>query len=380
MVARLVAAVRADDQRAYEAVWSSRDPTAERTARLLRDNLRALGLAEFEIALNPTARPVAPDRAAVLGPAAWQQQAVVSWRLPSDDAPAVHQIWMTFVDEGAGVVLAGAAPPDAGAASGDPATTEPVPIWWLGPVEVSQRPGVTVVTGGAQRSAAWIELAGNAARRIEADLPVRAAARPLSHPVVEVPGSVRDFAAVCGRTPEQAAGIAATALLEGDGSAPVLHVVVNPEVARIEPRSARAFVLRHELVHAATDSPTSAAPLWAVEGFAEWVAWRSTPHLPVDGAADLRARVRQGDSPAALPPDRAYEVGAASLVESYAEAWSIWRYVQQRFGAEAAGRLYAELDRGRPMDPAGRAALGVSSDVFVRGWRRWLDEWARSEG
>ena len=80
-----------------------------------------------------------------------------------------------------------------------------------------------------------------------------------------------------------------------------------------------------------------------------------------------------GDGPPlALPGDEAFAAGAPELNRAYAEAWLVCRYVAERYSAARLGRLYAELDRGRSLDEASRAALGVGADELVAGWRRYL--------
>ena len=78
-------------------------------------------------------------------------------------------------------------------------------------------------------------------------------------------------------------------------------MVVNPRSRTLVTADQLAEIVRHEIVHVATRSPESPAPLWAVEGLAEWVALRGRPGGTSFGTADLLAAVRRDGPPGALP-------------------------------------------------------------------------------
>jgi hypothetical protein len=112
--------------------------------------------------------------------------------------------------------------------------------------------------------------------------------------------------------------------------------------------------------------------LWAVEGLAEWVALRGEAGGASFGTADLLTMVRRDGPPAALPGDEAFAAGRDQLNRAYAEAWLACRYVAETYSVADLGRLYAELDRGRSLDQASRAVLGVDAATVTAGWRRYL--------
>ncbi len=96
-------------------------------------------------------------------------------------------------------------------------------------------------------------------------------------------------------TPASTTGIAAvTTSVDGSRSrAAPSHVFVNPRVfAPLRPRGAQV-VITHEATHVATRAGTSPAPIWLVEGFADYVAL-SSQRLPVTTtAARIIALVRR---------------------------------------------------------------------------------------
>ena len=110
-----------------------------------------------------------------------------------------------------------------------------------------------------------------------------------------------------------------------------------------------------------------------MEGLAEWVALAAAAGRSSSGTSEPAGRRRRRRAAASLPPDdEAFAAGAAELNRAYAEAWLACRYVAERYSAAQLGRLYAELDRGRSLDEASRAVLGVGADELTAGWRRYL--------
>jgi hypothetical protein len=196
--------------------------------------------------------------------------------------------------------------------------------------------------------------------------------------VVEVPATTRDFAALLGQRGDAYAAIAAVAYQVGVGDRPPLRVVVNPQAGSQVTQAQLAEILRHEIVHLATRSPESPAPLWAVEGLAEWVAVGSGPGRSSFGTADLLAVVQRDGPPRSLPADADFAVAAPHLNRAYAEAWLACSYVAGRYSSARLGRLYAELDRGRSLGGASRAVLGIGAGELTDGWRRSLVRLARS--
>jgi hypothetical protein len=62
---------------------------------------------------------------------------------------------------------------------------------------------------------------------------------------------------------------------------------------------------------------------------------------------------------------------------AYAEAWLACRFIADRYSEAQLARLYAQLDDGRTLDDASRAALGLSGGALTTQWREYLDQLAR---
>ncbi len=369
----LAAAVTAADQAAFSRLVSDRDPTFGSRARLLYSNLTAIPLTELRFQPEPDQRLLTPARQRLLGTEAWVQQVVVSWRLAGDSDPAQHRVWLTFVPEGGAAKLAGTLD---GPVSADP---EPLPSWWLGPVTARRHGSVTVLAGSGQPADRWATLVADAAAAVRRRLPAGLASGWSGRVVIEVPATTRDFASVLGQRAEAYAGIAAVAYEVGVGDRPPLRVVVNPRARSSLSRAQLAEILRHEIVHLATRSPESAAPLWAVEGLAEWVALANQPQRPSSGTAELLAEVRRDGPPSSLPGDADFTTGTVALNRAYAEAWFACSYIADRYSIARLGRLYAELDHGRSVDEASRAVLGIGVAELTAGWRRYLVQLAGNQ-
>jgi hypothetical protein len=166
-----------------------------------------------------------------------------------------------------------------------------------------------------------------------------------------VPAAQRDFESVLGERAGSYASIAAVtyrAGVEGDA----IRIVVNPKAARLNSNALQS-VLEHELVHVATRSPDTPAPMWAEEGLAEWVSIRAHPGQRSGGTDELLLRVREDGAPRTFPADGRFEASADDLELAYAEAWLACRFIADRYSESQLGRLYAELAHGssRPAAP-----------------------------
>jgi hypothetical protein len=357
----LLASTRTGDRLGFDRLISDRDPTFPDRARLLYANLSTLPLTRLQARVEPTQVRLVGARAQLLGSGAWAQRAVVSWRLAGDDGDVEHQVWLTFVSDGGQVRLAGTVdqPPEV--------IPEQKPSWWLGPVAAQERGGVTVVVGSGQALDRWAKLAATALDNVRHHLPDGLQLSWSGQVVVEVPATHRDFESVLGEPTGSYGSIAAVTRRVGtaDGAT---RIVINPEAAQLSSRALQA-VLEHEMVHVATRSPDSPAPIWAEEGLAEWVSTQSHPGQLAEGTGDVLTRVRDHGAPRSFPSNRQFKVGEQDLQLAYAEAWLACRHVADRYSETQLGRLYAELDRGRSLDEASRSALKISDAELISSWR-----------
>jgi hypothetical protein len=152
------------------------------------------------------------------------------------------------------------------------------------------------------------------------------------------------------------------------------RIVLNPaQVAKLS-ATARRIVLRHEITHiAARASTVDGAPMWLLEGFADYVGYRDSGLQPREAAPDLVRALRTGRPPQALPADADFVGGAEHLDLAYQLAWSAALYVEDLVGKEGLVRLYRQIAGDRSQDQASvedalRTVLGTDLNGFVAGW------------
>jgi len=359
----LVKSARTRDRAGFERLISDRDPSFPDRARLLYDNLSTLPLTRLQARVEPTQFGLAAARNQLLGSGAWAQRAVVTWRLAGDEADVEHQIWLTFLSDGGQLRLAGTVdePPSR--------IAEQKPSWWLGPLTASEREGVTVIAGSGQSLERWANLAAAALDNVRDNLPDGLQLSWSGHIVMEVPATPRDFESILGERPGSYDSIAAATRRAGtaDGAT---RIVVNPKAAQLSSSTLQA-VLEHEMVHVATSSPDSPAPVWAEEGLAEWVSTKTHAVQPSE-TDDVLTRVRAQGAPHSFPSDQEFQIGERDLRMAYAEAWLVCRYIADRYSEIQLGRFYAELDDGHSLDEASQSALNISEAELIIRWRAYL--------
>ncbi|HEX5496498.1 MAG TPA: hypothetical protein VFX70_18200 [Mycobacteriales bacterium] len=156
------------------------------------------------------------------------------------------------------------------------------------------------------------------------------------------------------------------------------RVVINPSNLDRLGSVGRLVVLRHEITHVATRAITGpAAPIWLVEGFADYVGYLDTG-VPVTVAAqELRAEVRRGRVPAALPTAKDFGGDNPRLSQSYEEAWLACRLLAARTGQAGLVRFYRLVgsstgDPRQAVTRALRVTAHLSYPQFVADWRHLL--------
>ncbi|SEQ67622.1 hypothetical protein SAMN05216188_104271 [Lentzea xinjiangensis] len=162
---------------------------------------------------------------------------------------------------------------------------------------------------------------------------------------VVVPASRSELVALVGPGFADMAGIA---IRDGAGQ----RVVVNRERAAPLSDAELRVLLRHEITHVATRDLTSdSAPLWLVEGFADWVAFHGLG-LSLRQAAPLLT-----PDVTALPAD----FGGAGRDLAYQQAYSVLVYLESRLGERGVVDFYLR-----------HASSAVDVPVDVAGWREFL--------
>ncbi|MGI3782554.1 MAG: hypothetical protein ACRYG2_17465, partial [Janthinobacterium lividum] len=351
-------------RRGRPAVWdagtAASDGAFAARSSLLFDNLRSLRPTRLRVRLTGAEQALSQARQRELGAGGRVVQASIGWRLAGERVDATSTVWLTLVPGPEGERLAGT---DDGSALDSPA----VPLWWLAPVTRVTRGDVTVLVGPGEDAQRWTGLAVTAARDAHDHLPSVLRRGWDGRLVVEVPGDGDDFARVLGTAPSAYATTAAVTRPEGPTTGAAVRVVVNPATAQ-DSDVELGTTLTHETVHVATRSATSSAPLWAVEGLAEYVALEAHPSQRQDELAVLPA----GDPPNRLPTDAAFTAGGKDVAAAYAQAWLACKAVAEHTGRTDLGRFYLALDGGDPVRTAARSALDVDDATVVGWWRESL--------
>jgi hypothetical protein len=365
----LIKATRAGDRAGFDRLITDRDPSFPDRARMLYENLSTLPLTRLQMHVEPTEFGLSEARRKVLGPSAWLQRAVVTWRLPGDSSEVEHLVSLTFLEVGGEVKVAGVIDePSANVGTQKPS-------WWLGPLTGRDQDEVTVLAGSGQSVDGWAVHAQAALADVRQELPDGLGASWNGRVVLEVPATQRDFESVLGKPADSYTSIAAVTYHAGMGGG-AIRIVVNPKAAQLT-SSALQAVLEHEMVHVATRSPDSPAPMWAEEGLAEWVSLQAQPGQRSEGTDEVMALVRSDGAPRSFPTDRRFQVGSSNLQLAYAEAWLACRFIADQYSEAQLGRFYAELSRGRTLDEASRSTLQVRETALTEGWRDYLVRLAR---
>lgn len=161
------------------------------------------------------------------------------------------------------------------------------------------------------------------------------------------------------------------------------RIVIGPRASDLFTDRTRETVIRHELTHVAARSVTGdGAPLWLLEGFADYSAYRGSGLGFRDIAPTLGPLVVVNGPPTVLPSDEAFTAGESTAAVAYESAWSISAYVADRYSEADLLRMYRQL-AGGPLEPEAldatlTALFGVNARTFVAQWSAWVSEQARA--
>ncbi|MGW6932535.1 hypothetical protein ACWGE0_20945 [Lentzea sp. NPDC054927] len=164
---------------------------------------------------------------------------------------------------------------------------------------------------------------------------------------VVVPASDSELVSLVGPAFAEMAGIA---IRDAAGQRVVINRVRAASLTDTELR----VLLRHEITHVATRDLTSdSAPLWLVEGFADWVAFHGL------GLSLRQAAPKLTSDVSALPAD----FGGPGRDLAYQQAYSIMVYLESRLGERGVVDFF--------LQHAAMSAVDLG-DVDVAGWREFL--------
>ncbi|MBY6366677.1 peptidase MA family metallohydrolase [Rhodococcoides corynebacterioides] len=251
--------------------------------------------------------------------------------------------------------------------------------WDFGPVEtVRVQTGSTtsIVVGHPEQRAFLDAVAG--------DLPAAVAAVSdfvgegwTRRGVVTVAGSDAEFTSLANGSTTPAVAASTIADPARGGLVTGQRVVFGASAPGRLTESTRRTVLQHELTHVALRAITGeGAPLWLLEGVADYSGYRGSGLSVAQIAPTLSAVVRVGGPPTVLPEDDDFGAGGSRGSIAYESAWSVASFVADRFGEARLLALYRAL-AGGPTDPtrldaALSATLGLPTEAFLEEWGRWV--------
>ena len=362
LLTQLSAAIRHGRRADFRALISHQDPGFTGTAEMIFDNLQGIGPSSFSLEASGDRRRLSKARRAVLGPNAYAAQVRVTWSVPGDRAPSDQRVWMTVDKTGNGLGWAGI--------SDGPPGPRPTPLWWLEPVHYIHTGAVTVIAGDGIDPQGWAAAANTAVAK---DVPRLRGADWNRRLVIIVPSNERLLEQSIGAA--RGTDSALAGITWPDGTRPAaapIRIMIN---ATGQPDSlATAIVLAHEAVHVATRSPISPAPTWLVEGYADYIAYLSYPQGAQVAADDLLNGVKRDGPPDSLPGESDFGSQHPDLNRTYAEAWSVCRYLAEHYGSQKLWKFYQAVDQSPDgsIDGPARSAFGISQRQLVTGWQQHL--------
>jgi hypothetical protein len=347
----LEAAVRRHDVAAGARLGT--EPSARAVLRGVVRNGRALHVTDFTLRYVDATGAVRAD-------GSWAADVATTWRFAGFDHRFEH------LEVRVGFARAGESLRISGIGGGDRRS----PLWLTGPLQVRRTPtSMVLVDGSPARADAFAALARRAVPQVRRALPAWQGGL-----VVEVPRSEGALDAALGADQGQYDGIAAvTTTVDGSRSRrSPSHVFVNPDVFDPLRERGAQVVITHEATHVATDAATSRAPIWLVEGFADYVAL-SAQRIPLStAAARIRALVRSHGVPRRLPGQTEFATGAHHLEARYESAWLACRLLAHDAGTPALVAFYRAVDDGGALALELRQQFGLTPASFTKEWRTVL--------
>jgi hypothetical protein len=154
------------------------------------------------------------------------------------------------------------------------------------------------------------------------------------------------------------------------------RIVLNPQTAGQLSPGALRVVLQHEITHVAARADTvDGAPMWMLEGFADYVGFRNSALAPAEIAPDLLRQLRQEGPPAFLPSDREFHMAGRRLDLAYQQAWSLVDFLVKRLGEPRVVQLYRRIAASSSpatVDTALREVTGMAASELLAAWSEEL--------
>ncbi|WBQ06265.1 hypothetical protein [Kribbella sp. CA-293567] len=305
-------------------------------------NLRLIGMKQVsylrQLSFTPELRPKLGKNARAVRVKMLTQIAGI------DPAPRLTQLGFALVERGGRWLVVDDDDAEAGE-RGD--GREP---WEIGPIEVSRGRGVLVISSPGdgengrrlvKEALAAVPAVQAATKRAQAGILVVAMAGARSWDQTTITGGhPADAVAIPNFTPTNAEAT--------EYKVTASRIVINPTGRKKTDR----FLLAHEFVHAAMAPLGDGAPIWLVEGYAEYVQYRLLERSNYsDWVAGERRQFRSTarKSLVVLPIDGVFHGDYDE--SSYGIAWIIVEHLVKKYGQSTVNAFYAELAKGLD-DPA----------------------------
>lgn len=370
---RRAAAVTDHDEKAFLADVVTDDPRFVDRQRTEYENLQALGLSSFALAITEPDRYPVPADSPLLSRYAGQVRRVgvtVKFQVSGIDPAPDAEPWIpTFVHTGGRWLLAGEE--SAGAAQGQPFGTGGQP-WEARAITVVRAPHVVAVISKEDAEIAP-HLVDLAERGVTNVLKVYKGGWD-GKVLVTAVSDQNVFDSYFDGSRDKLSQIEAVTIPRFDevpdwagGSPKVVlsRVVFNPATLGRGDQELQ-HTLTHELTHAALGMETSdATPRWLVEGMAEYVAYATDPVSDAMTAGYAR-RATATD----LPSDETFYNSA----ENYVLGWLAVKLIAQKYGVDKAFALYHYFSLASDVDNGFQTVLGTTQSAFVQAWLGYLDK------
>ncbi|MCW2817176.1 MAG: hypothetical protein JWN84_4631 [Nocardioides sp.] len=344
---QLVSAIGAGDRVAARALAGGEETTAARLADLV-------DVAEAARIDGLTLRYVDGD-GALTADGTWAATVDATWAYAGfDPQPTSTEVSVRFAASQDGVFVAGW--------GGGGLRT---PVWMSGPMQVSRSADLLVVAAADTDLAAYVRLAHSAVPTVSS---VVTSWRPRL--VVEVPVDGAALEAALGTEPGYYAQIAAVTGAGGTfvEGAPI-HILVNTDVFAGLGRAGREVVLAHEATHVATAAPSSKAPTWLIEGFADYVALRTTRLQLTQTAGQVAEQLRVGGLPEALPASADFDTRGLHLGAVYEASWLACVVLAERAGPLRLSAFYDAVSTGDDLSKAIVRYFDWSHQDLISAWQ-----------
>jgi hypothetical protein len=341
LLAQRSTALLKGDLKGFMAAVDPKQAALVARQRLLFTNLRKFGLTSLKYVTADAFRPV-PSLAERFGPSTFSTRVMMSYQISGlDPRPVQTDLGYTFVHRPAGWVLVDDTAAD-DYLSGD-GHHQP---WDFTEVSVVRRGAVVVVVDKSETSLGTkvAQVAAKAVKSVRKHW-----ARPWNGAVLVVAmpqGDVMSTLWTTGTGEGWTIAAKAVTLFESEqlgrpvGKPIGSRIVVNPALRKRLDKD----LLVHEMTHVATATLGLKAPIWAVEGLAEYVRCRSIeddPHWTVD---PYRKQVRTKYLPKlkALPSSATFDANADL---AYGSSWWIMEYLADKLGEKKLATLYTDLSQ-----------------------------------